>query len=214
MLPSVDYLASAGLLSDPAAIGHALTQIRIIDATRRLIRAPETLFDSAEFGQPAFGWNLPNLKLAESFEAARAGLGNLSTIETTLDDLELTPDGLVLKLGNGDTLRAGLVVGADGKKSRVRESAGVRARENGFTQAALVCDLELPSPLSGYDVVRQILALPPERRPRLVAIGDDDTVDIEQARAAGFDDCLIRPISLSRLLGTLAQAGPRSAATN
>ena len=79
---------------------------------------------------------------------------------------------------------------------------------------ALVCDLELPSPLSGYDVLRQILALPPERRPRLVAIGDDDTVDIEQARAAGFDDCLIRPISLSRLLGTLAQAGSRTAAMN
>ena len=67
MLPSVDYLKSAGLVADPAAIGHPLTQIRIIDATNRLIRAPETLFDSAEFGLPAFGWNLPNVKLAESF---------------------------------------------------------------------------------------------------------------------------------------------------
>jgi signal transduction histidine kinase/CheY-like chemotaxis protein len=77
---------------------------------------------------------------------------------------------------------------------------------------ALVCDLELPSPLSGFEVIRQIVSLPPERRPRLVAIGDEESVDVARAKAAGFDDCLIRPISLPRLLGTLAQAPPRAAA--
>lgn len=152
MLPSVDYLQSAGLVPEPAAIGHPLTQIRIIDATPRLIRGPETLFDAKEAGLPAFGWNFPNVKLAEAFEAARAGLPNLSTIETTLDDLERGPDGWVLKLGNGDTLTAALVIGADGKKSRVREGAGFRARENGFTQAALVCDLGLERPVGGASI--------------------------------------------------------------
>ena len=152
MLPSVEYLKTAGLVPDPAAIGQKLTQIRIIDATRRLIRAPETLFDSAEFDLPAFGWNLPNVKLAESFEAARAGLDNLTTVETTLDDLEIGGDGITLTLANGDVLRADLVVGADGKKSRVRECAGFRARENGFTQAALVCDLGLERPIGGASV--------------------------------------------------------------
>src|SRR4051812_31059586 len=93
MLPSVDYLKAAGLVPDPAAIGHPLTQIRIIDATHRLIRAPETLFDSAEFKLPAFGWNFANAKLAVAFEAARAGLPNLTTIETTLDDLEQVAGG-------------------------------------------------------------------------------------------------------------------------
>jgi 2-octaprenyl-6-methoxyphenol hydroxylase len=152
MLPAVDYLKAEGLVPDPAAIGHPLTQIRIIDATRRLIRAPETLFDSAEFDLPAFGWNLPNVKLAESFEAARSALPNLRTIETTLDDLEVTPEGARLRLANGETLQAALVVGADGKKSRVRESAGFRARENGFTQAALVCDLGLERPIGGASI--------------------------------------------------------------
>ena len=152
MLPAVEYLNSAGLVPDPAAIGQPLTQIRIIDATNRLIRAPETLFDSAEFELPAFGWNLPNVKLAESFEAARAALGNLSTLETTLDDLEIYADGTTLRLANGETLRTELVVGADGKKSRVRETAGFRARENGFTQAALVCDLGLERPINGASI--------------------------------------------------------------
>ena len=186
MLPSVDYLRQAGLVPDPAAIGHPLTQIRIIDATRRLIRAPETLFDSAEIGLDAFGWNFPNVKLAEAFEAARAGLPNLTTIETVLDDLELTPDGSVLKLGNGETLKVPLVVGADGKKSRVRESAGFRAREHGFTQAALVCDLALERPIGSasiefhYENGPFTLVPPGGNRANLVWIDDRDTLRAAQ----------------------------------
>lgn len=152
MLPAVDYLKAAGLLPDPSVIGQPLTRIRIIDGTRRLIRAPETLFDSAEFDLPAFGWNLPNVKLAESFEAARSALPNLSTRETTLDDLEIGTDSATLRLADGSTIEADLVVGADGKKSRVRESAGFRARENGFTEAALVCDLNLERSIGGASV--------------------------------------------------------------
>jgi 2-octaprenyl-6-methoxyphenol hydroxylase len=152
MLPAVDYLKAAGLLPDPSVIGQPLTRIRIIDGTRRLIRAPETLFDSAEFDLPAFGWNLPNVKLAESFEAARSALPNLSTRETTLDDLEIGTDSATLRLADGSMIEADLVVGADGKKSRVRESAGFRARENGFTEAALVCDLNLERSIGGASV--------------------------------------------------------------
>ncbi len=189
MLPAVDYLREAGLVPDPAAVGHPLTQIRIIDATRRLIRAPETLFDSAEFGLEAFGWNFANVKLAEAFEAARAGLPNLSTIETVLDDLELTDDGALLRLGNDETLRAALVVGADGKKSRVRESAGFRAREHGFTQAALVCDLQLERPIGGasiefhYEQGPFTLVPPGGNRANLVWI--DDREVLKEAQEGG-----------------------------
>jgi 2-octaprenyl-6-methoxyphenol hydroxylase len=152
MLPSVEYLTTSGLVPDPAAIGHPLTQIRIIDATHRLIRAPETLFDAAEAGLPAFGWNFSNVKLSEAFDAARLGVTNLRSIETTLDDLERTDGAWTLKLSNGESLTAEFVVGADGKKSRVRESAGFRAREHGFQQAALVCDLGLERPIGGTSI--------------------------------------------------------------
>jgi 2-octaprenyl-6-methoxyphenol hydroxylase len=152
MLPAVAYLEQAGLIAEPAAIGQPLTQIRIIDATPRLLRAPETLFDSAEAGLPAFGWNFANVRLAEAFAAAREGLANLTTRETTLADLALGPDGATLTLGDGGTLSARLVVGADGKKSLVRASAGFRAREHAFAEAALVCDLALARPIGGTSV--------------------------------------------------------------
>ena len=213
MLPSVDYLQSAGLVPAPAAIGHPLTQIRIIDATHRLIRAPETLFDSAEIGQPAFGWNFPNVKLAEAFEAARAVLPNLSTIETTLDDLAVGPDGSTLKLGNGDTLNAKLVVGADGKKSRVRESAGFRARENGFTQAALVCDLGLERPIGGasiefhYENGPFTLVPAGGNRANLVWIEDRDTLKAAQEGGKEKLAALFREKS-QRLFGAIELLTP------
>ena len=152
MQPAVVYLHSAGLVGDPAEIGHPLTAIRIIDATPRLIRAPETLFDSAEIGLPAFGWNLPNVRLAEAFDAARAQVSTLTTREDSLVDLVRDGNVWVLTLSSGAVLRAPLLIGADGKKSRVRESAGFRAREHGFTQAALVCDLALGRPIGGTSI--------------------------------------------------------------
>lgn len=152
MMPSVHYLEAAGLVHDPSAIGQPLTQIRIIDATNRLIRAPETLFDSREAGLSAFAWNFPNVKLLESFEAARAGLANLTTLEFSVTGIERVSDGWRVELSDGSTITAPLLVGSDGKKSLVRVSGGFRARENGFTEAALVCDLELSRPLGGASV--------------------------------------------------------------
>src|SRR5690606_889624 len=75
MMPSVDFLRRSGLVDDPAAIGHALTAIRIIDATPRLIRAPETLFEAAEAGLPAFGWNFGNARLLARFQSLAPSTG-------------------------------------------------------------------------------------------------------------------------------------------
>jgi 2-octaprenyl-6-methoxyphenol hydroxylase len=152
MMPTVAYMQQAHLIDDASEVGVPLTQIRIIDATHRLIRAPETLFDSAEAGLPAFGWNFANSRLNAAFSAALAGHKNLTTIESTLASLDLEDDGASLTLGNGQKVVADLLVGADGKKSLIREEGGFRARETGLEEAALVCDLTLDRPLGGTSV--------------------------------------------------------------
>ncbi|MDB5612821.1 MAG: FAD-binding protein [Devosia sp.] len=148
MMPSVDFLASAGLVDDPAELGSALTQIRIIDATGRLIRAPETLFDASEAGLDAFGWNFANIRLLERFQAVAATLDNLETRDIGVTGLDVT----TVTLSDGSRLSAPLIVGADGKKSLVRDSAGLRAREAAFSQSALVCDLDLGRAIGGTSV--------------------------------------------------------------
>lgn len=152
MMPTVRSMQQAGLIGAPEALGVKLTQIRIIDATNRLIRAPETLFDSAEIGLEAFGWNFANEKLNRSFAEALAGLPGITTIPALLTDIDLSGEKAVLIPAEGPPISAALVVGADGKKSRVREEGGFRAREHGITEAALICDITLARPLDGASV--------------------------------------------------------------
>ena len=189
MLPSVAWLRETGLIGDPAGLGHPLTRIRIIDATGRLLRAPETLFDSAEAGLAAFGWNFPNVVLTEAFENARARLTNLETRAVSLTALDVHDNGASLTLSDGSTLEAPLVVGADGKKSLVRAAAGLRAREHGFTQSALVCDLELGRPLEGTSVEfhyeRGPFTLVPAGGNRANLVWIDDHAVLRSARDMG-----------------------------
>lgn len=213
MMPSVDYLRSARLVEDPAEVGHPLTQIRIIDATHRLIRAPETLFDSAEAGFPAFGWNFANVKLTERFQAAHDALPNLTTRETAVTSIEHADAGSRLTLADGSIVETALLIGADGKKSLTRAAMGFRARENGFTQSALVCDLALGRPIGGCSIEFHY----PEGPFTLVPAGDnranlvwiDDREVLRAAQAGGKEH--LRQVFLEksqRLFGSIELLTP------
>ena len=103
------------------AMAMPLTQIRIIDATPRLLRAPETLFDAREAGLEAFGWNFANVRADGGIRGGGRGAAEPDdTRDELLAAFELDADGPLLTLADGATLRAPLVVGADGKKSLVR----------------------------------------------------------------------------------------------
>lgn len=213
MMPSVQYLQSAGLIDAPAELGHALTQIRIIDATGRLIRAPETLFDSKEAGLDAFGWNFANSRLLERFHAIAAGLPNLDT--RPIGVVSMSSDGTIksVELTDGSTLTAALVVGADGKKSTIRAAAGVIARESDFTQSALVCDLELSRSIGGASIEFHYpngpFTLVPagDRRANLVWIGQLDT--LQAAKAASPEQFIDMLMTKSqRLFGAITPVSP------
>ena len=138
--------------SDEFELVRLASRVIFFDPEDRLIRAPETLFDSRDAGLDAFGWNFPNVKLLDAFETVRATLGGLETREVALAGIERVGDVWQLRLADGSLAEAPLIVGSDGKKSLVRVATDFRAREHGFTQAALVCDLELGRPLGGASV--------------------------------------------------------------
>lgn len=212
MMPSVDFLLRAGLIESPAAVGHPLTAIRIIDATNRLIRAPETLFESTEIGQPAFGWNFANAKLLERFGAAAPSTG-LSTRNAAVVAYHRENGLGHVSLADGTTLSAPLVVGADGKKSLIRSAAGITAREHAFSEAALVCDLELGRPIGNtsteFHYPHGPFTLVPagEKRANLVWIDEEKL--LRETQAAGSEALLAALRTRSQnLFGSIALASP------
>ncbi|QQR40681.1 FAD-dependent monooxygenase [Devosia rhizoryzae] len=211
MMPSVDFLREGGLIEDPASLGHALNAIRIIDATSRLIRAPETLFDAAETGLSAFGWNFGNAALLAQFAAvAPAALQTRNAAVTAYRRIE---DLGAVTLTDGSELRAPLVVGADGKKSLIRTEAGIGTREHHFEQAALVADLDLGRPIGKTSIEFHYpngpFTLVPAggNRANLVWIEREEM--LRQTQAAGPEALLAALHERShRLFGSITLASP------
>lgn len=212
MMPSVDFLRGAGLIDSPEALGHALTAIRIIDATPRLIRAPETLFEATEAGMPAFGWNFGNARLLEHFKAAAPAEG-LRTLTEAVTAYRRDAGIGVLTLADGTELRAPLVVGADGKKSLIRTAAQIATREQKFSESALVCDLELGRSIGGASVEFHYphgpFTLVPAGGTRANLVWIDEEAVLRAAQAGGEDSLLAALRQRSQgLFGAIKLASP------
>jgi len=122
-----------------------LTSIRLIDDTPRLLRAPEVLFEAAEIGLEAFGYNIANQDLIAALERRAAALPQLRRVEDAATSIEPGDDNVTIRLADG-TLIARLVVGADGRKSMCRAAAGIATEQRSYPQAALTLNLEHTRP--------------------------------------------------------------------
>ena len=212
MMPSVDFMLELGLLDDPRQIGHPLTAIRIIDATPRLIRAPETLFEAQEIGRAAFGWNFSNAALLASFQAAAPPTGPDIRNATVTGYRRAEHLGIVT-LSDGTELNAPLVVGADGKKSLIRTAAKIATREHHFAEAALVCDLELGRPIKGTSIEFHYphgpFTLVPAGGSKANLVWIDEEPVLRRAQAGGTDALIIAISERSQhLFGSISLSSP------
>ena len=66
---SIDLLKSLGVWERLARHAAPLTAIRIIDASRSLLRAPDIEFKASELGLAAFGYNIANTALTDALYA-------------------------------------------------------------------------------------------------------------------------------------------------
>jgi 2-octaprenyl-6-methoxyphenol hydroxylase len=136
---SVSLLQRIGVWPAINAEAAPLRRIRIVDATSRLIRAPEILFDADEIGLEAFGYNIPNSVLTEILGRACAAQG-VETISSAAGSI--APETDIVNVRAADkTIAARLVIGADGRKSLAREAAGIEVDGWDYEQSALVVNL-------------------------------------------------------------------------
>ncbi len=102
------------------------------------------VFDAAELGERDLGVIAENNVLQASLAAAARRAG-IVLEQAEIDALAIERDAAVLQAG-GRSLRARLVVGADGAQSRVRELAGVFASRASYGQVALVAMVSTAKP--------------------------------------------------------------------
>lgn len=141
---SVEVLDRVGAWQPVHHAAAPLRTMRLVDGTRRLVRAPEIAFHASELGLEAFGYNVANTDLTAALGRLVAERGDrIIRLQTTASGLD-HGDGrrVTLTLEDGRAVTARLVVAADGRGSRIRENAGIRARTWSYPQTALVLNLD------------------------------------------------------------------------
>jgi len=118
-----------------------IVDIRVADGT--VERGPSMLFlhyDHADIGDDPFGYMIENRATRRGlFEQAKAldGLNLLAPARVAV--LDRSAGGVDATLEDGTRIRARLVVGAEGRQSPTRESAGITVSHLDYGQTAIVC---------------------------------------------------------------------------
>lgn len=214
MQGSLDILESLGLWPALKAVSGPLRRLRILDATRRIVRAPEVTFNASDMALDAFGWNIPNSELVPALRAAASGMSHLRVIPEKALIIEPEEDAVRIVTESSET-RALLLAAAEGRMSPSRDAAAIATREWRYDQMALV--LNLDHDLSHQDTSTEfhtesgpftLVPLPGDRRSSLVAVlrpddaerlhgMNDDALGTELTRRAHF------------ILGDMRPFGPR-----
>lgn len=188
-----------------------LRTLRLIDRTGRLLRAPDTVFQASEASCEAFGYNIPN---ADLISVLLDHLGGAFLPSQGVASLGAEDDAAYVTLSEGQTLQTKLVIGADGRKSICRESAGIGVRSWTYNQTAIVCNFSHSRPHDGACTEFHYASGPftivplPGQASSLVWVEGTETA----ARIADLDNASIaREISerLSGLLGRITDVSQR-----
>jgi 2-octaprenyl-6-methoxyphenol hydroxylase len=134
---SVTALETLGVWHDCRQYAAPLRKLRIIDDTRRLLRAPEARFEASEIGLDAFAFNIENRHLIAALERRTAALGTLTRIHADAADIALSPEDARVRTRDGQNVRAALLIAADGARSVCRAAAGIATTGWSYPQVAL-----------------------------------------------------------------------------
>jgi 2-octaprenyl-6-methoxyphenol hydroxylase len=146
MASSVAALAALGVWERCRSAAAPLRTLRIADDTGRLWRAPELRFAAAEISREAFGWNIENTHLVAALAARAVEMPELTRIEAAARAIHIDRDGATAALSDGSSLRCALVVGADGRDSLCRATAGIAIATRTLPQTALTFTLRHDRP--------------------------------------------------------------------
>jgi 2-octaprenyl-6-methoxyphenol hydroxylase len=150
-LPAFDGRAYAIALSskrllDAAGVWDRLPEapcpihgIRVADGRPGEAASPLSLhFDHAELGDEPFGWMVEARSLRVALNARLPQAPGLHVFAPSQARVERGAEGAVVRLSTGETVRARLVVGAEGRNSPLRRAAGIPAARLDYHSMGMV----------------------------------------------------------------------------
>ncbi|UVK45320.1 UbiH/UbiF family hydroxylase [Mesorhizobium sp. AR07] len=138
MNPALKVLARLGVLDAVKPKAAPLKVMRIVDATRRLLRSPVVTFRASEIDEDQFGLNLPNSVLNPALASTVAAHAGIEWRRSMVASWHLDAGHARAVLSDGSTVDASLAVAADGRLSPARQAAGISTSARSYPQAAFV----------------------------------------------------------------------------
>jgi 2-octaprenyl-6-methoxyphenol hydroxylase len=138
MMPALNFLERIGLRHKLEDFGAPLRNMRIVDATSRLIRSPTVTFRAAEIGEDIFGVNLPNTQLNRVLVEAVEADARIRWSRSLVARWDIGDAAIKAELEDSSAVSARLAVAADGRLSPAREAAGIRTTSHDWKQSAFV----------------------------------------------------------------------------
>jgi len=126
--------------------------------------------------------------------------------------IQATPRRVLIVDDNADAAdMLALLLQLDGHEVQaVYSSRDALERAQSFRPDVMLLDIGLPE-INGYEVAQQLRAIPQLRDIRLVAVtGYGRSEDRVRARAAGFDDHLVKPVEAIELKRALEVCQPQT----
>lgn len=129
-------MAAVGLWPGVAPHAAAIERIRVADG-----RSPGVLnYHHEEIGDEPFGWIVASAGLRRALAERLAAQDNLVRLAPArVESIVRDEAGVRVTLVGGEVLAAPLIVGADGRRSMVRDGAGIAVTTRDYDQAAIVC---------------------------------------------------------------------------
>ena len=91
-----------------------------------------------EAGTPQLAWIGESNVIEHTLDQASRFQNKLERISDAVENIQVDADGASLQLTNGSTLRAQLVIAADGANSPIRSELGISAKGESYSQSAVV----------------------------------------------------------------------------
>ena len=156
--PSKLFLERLGVWETIEDSAMPLEIMKIIDASEAQngdkIKSQKE-FNSAEISDSPFGWNVKNSLMRAELKRLIDRQSNCELIDaTSAIDFTSRDTAAFVKLSSGNTVKAKLVIAADGRNSILREKAGISTKTHRFGQKALA--FAVTHPLAHQNISTEI----------------------------------------------------------